>query len=53
MLRDDIQSEGEAHGYEADLMLAIGSSLRVTPACNMAASTATKKGKGALVIVNL
>ena len=36
-LREDILNMGYAHGYEADLMLCLGSSLRVNPAADMAA----------------
>lgn len=35
-LREEILNLGYAHGYEADLMLAMGSSLRVNPAAAMA-----------------
>lgn len=44
---------GYAHGYEADLMVAMGSSLRVNPAADMANVTATKPRPGKLIIVNL
>lgn len=50
-LRDEDLATGFGHGYKADLMLCLGSSLRVTPACNMAEATWKKGGK--LVIVNL
>lgn len=50
-LRDEDLDMGFAQGNDADLMLALGSSLRVTPAADMAAATAEKGGK--LVIVNL
>lgn len=42
--------EGFAHAYESDLCLAMGSSLRVTPAADMPEIVADK---GRLVIVNL
>ena len=42
---------GFGNGYKADLMLCLGSSMRVTPAANMAEATFEKGGK--LVIVNL
>lgn len=42
---------GFAHGYESDLMLAVGSSLRVEPAASMAGAC-TQRG-GNLVIINL
>ena len=44
--------EGFKQGNKADLMLAIGSSLRVTPAADMPRATGEKKG-GKLVVVNL
>lgn len=50
-LDENILNEGFAHGAESDLMLSMGSSLRVTPACNMAEGP-TKKGKN-LVIINI
>ena len=50
-LNENILNRGFAHGAQADLMLAMGSSLRVTPAANMASATAEKGGQ--LVIVNL
>jgi NAD-dependent SIR2 family protein deacetylase len=43
--------EGFAHGKKADVCLAMGSSLRVTPAANMPEETADNGGK--LFIVNL
>jgi NAD-dependent histone deacetylase SIR2 len=47
-------NEGFAHSYEADLCLAMGSSLRVTPAANMPEAVGKNKKKGKnLVIVNL
>ena len=42
-------AEGFSHGKSADLCLAMGSSLRVTPAADMAADTAEHGGR--LVIV--
>jgi len=42
-LNETILNLGYAHGYEADLMLALGSSLRVNPAAAMAQATAVKK----------
>ena len=42
---------GFAHSAEADLCLAMGSSLRVSPACNMAELVG--KNKKNLVIVNI
>lgn len=42
---------GFAHGSEADLMLCVGSSLRVNPAAGMAQLTAERGGN--LVIINL
>lgn len=50
-LREDILDTGYAHGSEADLMLCVGSSLRVNPAADMAALTAQRGGN--LVIINL
>jgi len=43
--------DGFEHGSQADLCLALGSSLRVTPAADMPKETAKRKGR--LVIVNL
>jgi len=43
--------DGFEHGAKADLCLALGSSLRVTPAADMPAETANNGGR--LVIVNL
>jgi NAD-dependent SIR2 family protein deacetylase len=48
-LPDRELKEGFANGAKADLCLAMGSSLRVTPAADMPAATAEKGGK--LVIV--
>lgn len=39
-LREDILNQGYGHGYKADLMLAMGSSMRVSPANEMAGSVA-------------
>jgi len=50
-LRERDLDLGFAHSAEADLHLAIGSSLRVSPANDMPRLTAEKGGK--LVIVNL
>lgn len=50
-LREDILDTGYAHGSEADVMLCVGSSLRVNPAADMAALTAQRGGN--LVIINL
>jgi NAD-dependent SIR2 family protein deacetylase len=50
-LNEEILDQGFFNGGKADLMLAIGSSLRVTPAADMAAETANKEGS--LVIINL
>ena len=53
-LNDLILNLGYAHGYEADLMLCLGSSMRVQPAAEMAEITATRaSNKGKIVIVNL
>lgn len=53
-LNEMILNLGYAHGYEADLMLCLGSSMRVQPAANMAEVVATRpKNKGKIVIVNL
>jgi len=53
-LNELILNLGYAHGYEADLMLCLGSSMRVHPAAEMAEVTATKpKSPGKIVIVNL
>ena len=53
-LNDLILNLGYAHGYEADLMLCLGSSMRVQPAAGMAEATATKPlNPGKIVIVNL
>lgn len=46
-----ILERGELNGQSADLMLAMGSSLRIYPAAGMAKATAEQGGK--LVIVNL
>jgi len=50
-LREDILNCGYGHGFKADLMVAAGSSLRVNPAADMAATTARNGGK--FVIINL
>ena len=50
-LDPEILERGELNGQSADLMLAMGSSLRVYPAAGMAQATAEQGGK--LVIVNL
>ena len=50
-LKQHILDQGFKQGQKADLMLAMGSSLRVTPAANMASATAEADGN--LVIVNL
>lgn len=50
-LDDEILERGELNGQSADLMLAMGSSLRIYPAAGMAQATAEQGGK--LVIVNL
>ena len=50
-LREEDINTGFGHGYKADLMLCLGSSMRVRPACTMAEVTAEKGGR--LVIVNL
>lgn len=50
-LNENILNMGFAHGYEADLMLAVGSSMRVEPAASMAG--ACKQRGGNLVIINL
>jgi len=47
---DDLQ-RAEEHSSQADLSIVIGSSLQVTPACNLPAKTLKNKGK--LVIINL
>jgi NAD-dependent SIR2 family protein deacetylase len=53
-LNETILNLGYAHGYEADLMLCLGSSMRVTPAAEMAEITATRPvNPGKIVIVNL
>lgn len=39
-LREDILNEGYGHGFKADLMLVLGSSLRVSPANEMAGACA-------------
>ena len=41
-LNKNILNTGYAHGSEADLMLCVGSSLRVNPAAHMAGVTAEK-----------
>ena len=43
--------DGFNHGSSADIMLCLGSSLRVNPACEIVGETATYGGK--VVIVNL
>ncbi len=43
--------DGFQHGRQADLMVAMGASLTVSPSCDMVA--ATKKSRGKLVIINL
>lgn len=50
-LDPEILERGELNGQSADLMLAMGSSLRIYPAAGMAQATAQQGGK--LVIVNL
>ena len=50
-LREKELDTGFAQGAAADLMLCVGSSLRVNPACEMAEETVNRGGK--LVIVNL
>ena len=50
-LRDIDLDKGFGHGGEADLCIAMGSSLRVTPAANIPETTALKGGK--LVLINL
>jgi len=50
-LDPEILEQGELNGQSADLMLAMGSSLRVNPAAGIAEATAQQGGK--LVIVNL
>ena len=50
-LRDVDLDTGFAQGKKADLMLCVGSSMRVTPAADMAAETPDNGGK--LVIINL
>lgn len=50
-LREDILDMGYAHGVEADLMVCVGSSMRVNPAADMAGQTAERGGN--LVIINL
>ena len=50
-LREDILDMGYAHGSEADLMVCVGSSMRVHPAADMANLTA-ERGRN-LVIINL
>ena len=53
-LNETILNLGWKHGKEADLMLCLGSSMRVTPASGMAKITATRAtNKGKIVIVNL
>jgi len=49
-LNPSILEEGFSHGERADVMLALGSSLRVNPAADMARVTSDF---GNLVIVNL
>lgn len=43
--------DGFYHGKKADVMVAMGASLTVSPSCNMV--EATKKSGGKLVIINL
>jgi len=50
-LPEDSLVAGFKHSEEADLHIVLGSSLRVSPACEMPRSTVTKGGK--LVIINL
>ena len=50
-LRDEDIGTGYAHGYEADLMLCLGSSMRIYPAAGMAEKV-LERGKQ-MVIVNL
>ena len=50
-LNEDILNTGFAHGSEADLMVCVGSSMRVNPAAEMAGLTA-ERGRN-LVIINL
>lgn len=50
-LREVDLDTGFNHGQSADVMLCIGSSLRVNPAAQMAEATANNGGK--LVIINL
>jgi len=51
-LRKEILDGGFGHGYKADLMLSLGSSMRVSPANEMAGAC-SETGRGNLVIVNL
>ena len=50
-LNENILNTGYAHGSEADLMVCVGSSMRVNPAAHMAGLTA-ERGRN-LVIINL
>ena len=50
-LRDIDLDTGFDQGAKADLMLCVGSSLRVTPAADMAGETLENGGK--MVIINL
>lgn len=50
-LDSQILEDGYNHGSCADIMLCLGSSLRVNPACDMVGETARRGGK--VVIVNL
>lgn len=50
-LRDDVYNPAEQYGTSADVMLSLGSSLRVTPACDIPFDMTQNGGK--LVIVNL
>lgn len=50
-MNSDILGRGFENAYVADICLAMGSSLRVTPAADIPAEVANRGGK--LVIVNL
>ena len=50
-LNENHLNTGYAHGVEADLMVCVGSSMRVNPAADMAGQTAERGGN--LVIINL